>query len=784
MLTISYNMENKCTYHWWLLSFFITIVTACSGGGEELDEPAPTPSQPNISLPTSTSDFSAEGGSNTISFSSSAPWTASVINSRADSWCSVSPTSGPAGNANITITTMENDTPDDRSASVVIKAGSAQKAIKVSQKQKDALTVTSKKFEVSADGGEVKIEIKANIDYTYTIDEKAKSWITSTGSRALKTSTLVFKVASNDELEKREGSITISSGAIQETVTIYQSGTQPVITLTKNEYVVSADGDVICVEVNSNVDVDVEMPADAAWVSDDNSRAMSTNTYYFKVAASDEYEQRSAEIKFTNKANGLSESVMIVQAQKDALVIAKNSYTVVNEGGEITIEVGHNVDFDIEITDNWITRKETASRAFVTDELVFVVANNEGYDNRSGNITFTSKDGSLTQTVKVEQASKDALIIGNKEVSLGAESGTFSIELQSNVEFTVSEPDVDWLHAIVTRGLTSHTLNYSYDANETYHARSASIVITDTKNNRSEVVTITQSQKDAIVIGRYSYSIGSEGGQIQLEVGHNVDFDVTIDVDWISQSVSRSYQTSALSFTVAENTTYDNRSGNITFTSKDGSISQTVTVEQTQADALIVSNKEVSVNSWGGTFSFEVATNVEFTVSVLDADWLRPLNYNPSRGLSYHYPIVEYVENTSYESRVGKILVTDVKNNKSDTIIVTQAPKDAIVLNKNNYKVDSKGEQLQIKVSHNVEFDVLIDVDWITQTVSRSIGSSTLIFNVAENPDFKDREGTITFTSKNGTVTQIVKVLQLKNKSFDPSIDDWEDDEEHSGSAD
>ena len=83
-----------------------------------------------------------------------------------------------------------------------------------------------------------------------------------------------------------------------------------------------------------------------------------------------------------------------------------------------------------------------------------------------------------------------------------------------------------------------------------------------------------------------------------------------------------------------------------------------------------------------------------------------------------------------------------------------------------------------------MEFDISIDVAWITQTVSRSLGSTTLIFNVAENPDFKDREGTITFTSKNGTVTQIVKVLQLKNKSFDPSIDDWEDDEEHSGSAD
>ena len=379
------------------------------------------------------------------------------------------------------------------------------------------------------------------------------------------------------------------------------------------------------------------------------------------------------------------------------------------------------------------------------------------------------------------------MIVSNKEVSVDSWGGTFSFEVATNVEFTVSVLDADWLRPLnytPSRGLSYHYPVVQYDENTSYESRVGKILVTDIKNNKSDTITVTQAQRNALIVGQTNYQMDSKGGQLNIEVGHNVDFDVSIDVDWIKQSYSRSFGNSVLVFNVESNPDYNPRWAHITFTSKDGSISQTVTVEQSQADALIIGNKEISIGSWSGSFQFEVATNVEFTVSVLDADWLRPLNYNPSRGLSYHYPIVEYVENFSYESRVGRILVTDVKNNKSDTITVTQAPKDAIVLNKNNYKVDSKGEQLQIKVSHNVEFDVLIDVDWITQTVSRSIGSSTLIFNVAENPEFKDREGTITFTSKNGTVTQIVKVLQLKNKSFDPSIDDWEDDEEHSGSAD
>ena len=150
-------MKNLLTY---LLA--ILVFVACSesgpenggsgGGGQEI------PKQPEITLSTTAADFSTDGGSNVITFTSSEAWTAEVINSRADDWCSIEPTSGPAGSARITITTKENDTPNDRTASIVIKAGTTSKTINVSQKQKDALTVTSSKFEVSAEGGVYKMK--------------------------------------------------------------------------------------------------------------------------------------------------------------------------------------------------------------------------------------------------------------------------------------------------------------------------------------------------------------------------------------------------------------------------------------------------------------------------------------------------------------------------------------------------------------------------------------------------------------------------------------------------
>ena len=466
------------------------------------------PNNPQIEMHTSEVLFTTDGGNNTISFTTNEAWTAQVINSRADNWCEIYPTSGSAGDATISVITTPNDTPDDRTASIVIKAGIVSKTVTVSQKQKDALTVTSSKFEVEATGGEVKIEVKANIDFEFTIDESAKEWIKYEGTRAIKTSTLTFSVAENDDTEKREGKIAIKSGEFNEVVTIYQAGNKATIVISQNEYVVSSDGETIAVEVKSNVDVNIEIPSEIDWISENTTRATSTNTYYFDIQPNEDYEQRIAEIKFTNKENGLSETVKVYQAQEDALIISKKDIVVSDEGG------------------------------------------------------------------------------------------TISFELHTNVDFKVSDPNVDWLRPVATRGLTSHTLNYTVDANTSYNSREAHIVVTDTKNNKSETITITQAQKDAIIVAKEQYSIGSKGGQIVIEVESNIDFDVVISNDWIKQITTRSLQSKSYTFEILQNTDKKDRQGFVKFVSQDETISQTVHINQSCANGNTEDIENGDTNEW------------------------------------------------------------------------------------------------------------------------------------------------------------------------------------------
>ena len=394
-----------------LMSLVMVIsISSCGGDDEPYVEPTPTPtpSTSKIDIPATENlkpVFTTEGGTATITFTASQAWTATAANDRASEWLQISPASGGAGKATLTITTKANDTYDDRSATITIKSGNASQAVSVTQKQKDALTVTSDKVEVDGIGGSFTVEVKANIDFEVKTDVE---WISRTETRALSTTALQFTASENESTDKREGHITISSGEFSEIVTVFQSGSVPSIVLTKNEYVMNAAGGEISVELRSNVDVTVSKP-DVDWISESTTRAMSTHTYVFVISQNKTYDSRTAEIVFTNTENNLREVVSVTQTQQDAIVVAKKEYDVSADGGKLDFDIQTNVDFTVTVSEGWITQADT--RALHKETLHFDIAAYEGEEARSAIITIAG--GDVTQTITINQRGKASVPKGN-----------------------------------------------------------------------------------------------------------------------------------------------------------------------------------------------------------------------------------------------------------------------------------------------------------------------------------------------------------------------------------
>lgn len=408
---------------WFMLAMLVCIFAGCSDGGNEGLEPTPKPDvvTPEItidsSILTNGLSFDTAGGDKSVSFSTNVNWSLSVASTTGGTtWCQASVTSGTKGTVTVKFTVTEHTSYDDRSVSVTIKAGTVSKTFTITQKGVDALLVTTNKYELAQKGGQIEIEVKANIDYQMEISETAKSWITEASSRALTSHKHFFNIAVNEEVEKREGEIYFKSGDKVETIKVYQAG-GALILLSQNEYTVSDAGEMIIVDIKSNIEFGVQLP-DVDWITDEaSSRGMSSHTLNYYIAPNEGYDSRSAEIVFFDKNSDLKDTLNVVQAQKDAIVISEKNFNVSREGGTVEVKVNTNVDFEVQIPSDvtWVT--QTESRALTEKSVYLKVAENTAEGGRSANITIMNQDSQLSETIMITQQ-------GNISVVTLKEAGT------------------------------------------------------------------------------------------------------------------------------------------------------------------------------------------------------------------------------------------------------------------------------------------------------------------------------------------------------------------------
>lgn len=427
-------MKLKKTSILFMLLPLCIFFTACS---KENDN-APKQSENIIDFEQGNMNFTEGAGEQTFSFTTNTAWVVSVASTRNGEapWCTVAPTSGNAGSHTIKVTTTPNETYDDRSVTVTLKAGAEVKSFVVSQKQKDALLLTNDKFEVDQAGGTVTVEVKSNVSYTAIIGEECKDWIKESNStRALSATTKSYTVAMNEDGKKREGSIIFSDGSLTETVHIYQAGGS-IILLSQNDCHVSASGEEITVELRSNCDYEVVMPS-VDWIKETMTRGMSSHTLHYTVAPNDSYDGRKAEIIYRDKSDSnIADTLTILQAQKDAIIISEKEVKVGSEGGTVEVKIDANVDFEMQLPDvEWIS--ETSTRGLSTHKKYLKIAENTGETSRTAEVVFKNTTSGIEETLTVSQSAK------GKRVKVHVEKpGTLSDYITESDKYTIEELEV------------------------------------------------------------------------------------------------------------------------------------------------------------------------------------------------------------------------------------------------------------------------------------------------------------------------------------------------------
>lgn len=485
-------------------------------------------------------NFGFEGGEKIMSFKVNLKWDMKITNTQNGvQWLTIDKTVGSSGNNNVTFTAQENPTYEDRSVIVQFNSGDTIRNIRVNQKRLEAITLTSDKFEVSADGGTINVKVNYSTDYEVTIPDDYKSWIhrKTNATRGLESSTISFTIDPSEEYEKREGRIYFKARDEEEVVTVYQAGSG-ILVLSQNEYNLTSTEQEFSIDISSNFDFSMEMP-DVDWLKENTSktRGMSSHTLKFKVTENDDYNTRSAKIKFYDNNSKLSETVVINQASIGAvLTVDTLEYNVSSDKQDLDIEVKSNFDYNIDFQgSSWVKQRSANTRGVTSRLLRLTIDENKTYDARTANIKLYDKNSEASEVITITQGAKGGIEIPQKSFTLDELGGEITLTVNSNVDYKLTIND-DWIKETKeqqkTRGLESHEHKLTIAPLGDGTEREGTITISNDELNYSGTITIKQNNT--------FYFEGDTSGEVLIgkEKKLTIKNLTKQDIEWSSSDTS------------------------------------------------------------------------------------------------------------------------------------------------------------------------------------------------------------------------------------------------------
>ena len=302
------------------------------------------------------------------------------------------------------------------------------------------------------------------------------------------------------------------------------------------------------------------------------------------VGVYSEMEDRNTNL--TIKAGNITKVLTVTQKDGDAIILSKDKFDIPEEGGNVTVEVKSNIQYEVSIPSqfqNWI-KHEPETKAITVKNFTFTILENKEYEKREGYIVFNGN--SLKDTVHIYQTAARILILSKDTYNISSAKESIEVELKSNVDYSISIPSSasDWIKLLETKAIRTDKIYFEIEENTTYDNRSAQVFIKDKNSSLCDTLYINQLQQNALILSQKQYEVLAGGERISIEVQSNIDYEIIIPKtvqEWIEQMPqSKAFTKSMINLEIKPNTTYDVRSAQVFIKDKNSTLSDTVQVTQ------------------------------------------------------------------------------------------------------------------------------------------------------------------------------------------------------------
>ena len=249
----------------------------------------------------------------------------------------------------------------------------------------------------------------------------------------------------------------------------------------------------------------------------------------------------------------------------------------------------------------------------------------------------------------------------------------------------------------------------------------------------------------------------SKGGEDYFDIESNTDWTISNTSDWLTIEPTEGNGNASVTLTASASDVYDDR--NTVITVKAGDKTETFTVTQKYAEALLVTKNKFDIPQEGGDFTIEIQSNISYEIQI-DSDsqsWISEAPQSKALTTYTHTFSVECNPNTT--KRDGRIEIIG-SNGKTETVNIYQAQRDELVLSESEETVPAKGGEVRVQLRSNVDYEVIMpeNTDWVEQIQSDK--ADELVFSVKPNDMTEDREAVITVKDKNSDLSQTFIIKQ------------------------
>ena len=540
----------------------------------------------------------------------------------------------------------------------------------------ELFTVSPQRQEISAEKQTISFDV--DCDYTWSAKLSQGSWASIAKTTSIKTGTLgmvEIDVTANEDENERIDTLIVTSGKKELRAVIRQLGIGSVIS-TGHVVITEKDGAEFTVNATKTwvaTMSDDGSGAEPSWFSISPNYALAGETVV-KVTPKEpnlNKGDRDAYIKIT--IGDLNCLVTVTQKQTDAILLSEERVELGNGESTFDIVLKTNIDCNVQIDEgsrNWLSVADT--KTLDQSTVTFKAKANPEESSRTATVTFSGNG--VSETVSVYQAEKDILVLSSNSGQIGSDGGLLEISLRSNIEYEVLLPDnPTWIMQTATKALSTYVRSFFVHANTSYDSRSTRIIFKDVNSSLQQEFTLTQHQKNALIIDSDALEVDKFGEAFDVKVQANVDLNVVIPSgsEWLHRIESKGLTTSVLSFYADETTLNDPRTGHIIIRSADDqSLADTLTVTQGARDYIEVSPSEASIRFFGGNLTADIKANVSYTTMIEGGDgWISEDNDGISIQDTKRYIISE---NVSRLSREALVIFKGIDTKACDTILVRQ----------------------------------------------------------------------------------------------------------------